>query len=69
MSIGAAAEEPDEEGRKPLLAPPAPLDVWKGLSGALPKSKATGPPVKQATKQRKRAIDEDESQDLALNDE
>ena len=69
VSIGAAAEETDVEGRKPLLAPPAPLDVWKGPSGVPPKSRAAGPPAKQVTKQRKRAIDEDECHDPAQNDE
>ena len=69
VSIGAAAEEPVDEERKPLLAPPAPLDVWKGPSGTYPKSRATGPPVKQVTKQRKRAIDADECHDPVQDDE
>lgn len=69
VSIGAAAEEPVDEVRKPLLAPTVPLDVWKGPSGTYPKSRVTGPPVTQVTKQRKRAIDEDECRDPVQGDE
>ena len=74
MSIEGVVGDPIEEERKQLYNPPAPLDVWKCVDpvlprGTQPKSKASCPPVEQATKQRKRAIEADECQDTARGDE
>ena len=69
VSVEVAVNDPRDEERMQDHDLQATLDVWKRVDpvlprGTQPKSKAPCPPLaEQAVKQRKRAIDADESQD------
>ena len=75
VSVEVAVNDPRDEERMQDHDLQATLDVWKRVDtvlprGTQPKSKAPcPPPAEQVTKQRKRAIEADESQDATNRDE